>query len=346
MTIDNQYDISKSQRINIPFITNNEAMGEYDKGWGYSFVYSLVEIRDIFLMVRKYGVKSIPYFHENYVAGKVPYAKTVWRERRVLEILNALKNFGLIDKDYNVLKKDYFVDSSVGIPLTQSEKAIFKEIYLSYFRFREFFLLYMNPELLFSSKTEIQSITENSLVHNSNILYSFIENGNYVDSFFNQLVDNPVIYTVPELNVGGNKNGGVKRFWDVFISWGESLGLIEKFNMISVGCKLSNNKSFVCSYILSEKGITTSLLQYVREMYPGKRQIELSLLVFNLCVDYRVSSEAAKEFVINEYKANTDQISLVRTSEVFIKEKEFAKKEKVFYPKYKDSYISHIILRS
>lgn len=54
----------------------------------------------------------------------------------------------------------------------------------------------------------------------------------------------------------------------------------------------------------------------------------------------------AKEFIINEYKANTEQISLVRTSEVFIKEREFSKKEKVFYPKYKDSYISHIILRT
>jgi hypothetical protein len=326
-------------------MTNKEAFEEYEKGWGYSFVYSLTEIRDIFLMVKQHGVKSIPDFRESYVVGKVPYSKTKWEERRVLEILNSLINFGLIDKEYHILKSNYFADSSVGTPLTQSEKNIFKEIYLNYFRFKELLLLYMTPELLFSSKKEIQNITEYELVHNSNILYSFTEEGNYVDSFFIQLENNPLIYTIPECNKDGDKNGGVKRFWDVFMSWGENLGFLEKFNMNSVGCKLSNNKSFVCSYVLSDKGITISLPQYVKKIYPNKRSIDLSQLVFKLCIDFRVSCDEAKEFVINEYKNNTEQISLIRTSEVFIKEKEFSSKEKIFYPKYKDSYISHIILR-
>jgi hypothetical protein len=345
MTIDKYYDTTKSNRIDIPFMTNREAFEEYEKGWGYSFVYSLMEIRDIFLMVKQHGVKSIPDFRENYIVNKVPYSKTIWKERRVLEVLNALINFGLIDKEFHVLKPEYFADSSVGTPLTQIEKNIFKEIYLNYFRFKELFLLYINPELLFSSKKEIQNITKYNLIHDSNVLYSFMEQGSYVDSFFTKLEDNPVIYTIPELNKGGDKNGGVKRFWDVFMSWGESLGFLEKFNMASVGCRLSNNKSFVCSYVLSEKGITIPLLQYVKEKYPDKRSIDLSQLVFRLCIDYRVSCSNAKEFIINEYKANTEKISLVRTSEIFIKEKEFSQKEKVFYPKYKDSYISHIILR-
>jgi hypothetical protein len=116
--------------------------------------------------------------------------------------------------------------------------------------------------------------------------------------------------------------------------------------MISVGNKLSNNKSFVCSYVLSKDGITTSLLQFLKINYPNMRSIDLSQLTFQLCTNYRVSCNDAKEFIINEYKANTEQISLVRTSEVFIKEREFSQKEKVFYPKYKDSYISHIILRA
>lgn len=345
MTIDKLYDISKSKRIDIPFMTNKEAFEEYEKGWGYSFVYSLTEIRDVFLMVRQHGVKSIPDFLEKHVIDRIPYSKTKWKERRVLEILNALVNFGLIDKEYHILKPDYFVDSSAGTPLTQSEKNIFKEIYLNYFRFKELFLLYMNPELLFSNEKGIQNVMEYNLIHDSNILYSFMEQGNYVDSFFTQLEDNPTIYTIPEYNQDGDKNGGVKRFWDVFMSWGENLGFLEKFNMASVGCKLSNNKSFVCSYVLSEKGITTSLPQYLEEVYPNKRSIDLSQLVFKLCTDYRVSCDDAKEFIVNEYKANTEQISLVRTSEIFIKEREFSKKEKVFYPKYRDSYISHIILR-
>jgi hypothetical protein len=347
MTIDKYYDISKSKRINLPFMTNKEASEEYGKGWGYSFVYSLTEIRDVFLMVKQHGVKSLSHFTEHHIINnKIPYSKTKWEKRRVLEVLNALVNFGLIDKDYNVLRSDCFSDSSAGTPyLTSAEKSILKKIYLDYFRFKELFLLYINPILLLSTKKEIQNITEYNLVHNSNVLYSFTEGGKYVDSFFTQLEDNPLIYTIPELNKDKDKNGGVKRFWDVFIAWGENLGFLEKFNMLSLGCKLSNNKSFACSYILSEEGITTSLLQYVKDMYPHKRSIDLSQLVFNLCIDYRVSCEEAKNYILNEYKVNTEQISLVRTSEVFIKEREFSQKEKVFYPKYKDSYISNIIIR-
>jgi hypothetical protein len=345
MTIDKYYDITKSKRIEIPFMTNKEALEKYGKGWGYSFVYSLTEIRDIYLTVKQYKVESISHFRENYVVGKIPYSKTKWEERRVLEILNALINFELIDKEYRILKSDYFLDSSVGMPLSESDKNVFKDIYINYFRFKELFLLYINPELLFSSKSEIQNITEYNLTHNSNALYSFMEEGSYVDSFFTCLEDNPIIYTIPKQNKDGDKNGGVRRFWDVFMSWGENLGFIEKFNMASIGSKLSNKKSFVCSYILSKEGITTSLLRYLKKVYPDKRSIDLNQLVFKLCVDYRVSCNDAKDYIINEYKANTEQISLVRTSEVFIKEKEFSQKEKVFYPKYKDSYISHIILR-
>jgi hypothetical protein len=347
MTIDRYYDISKSKRVEIPFMTNREASTEYGKGWGYSFVYSLTEIRDVFLMLKQHGVKSLSHFTKNHIIDKIPHSKTEWEKRRVLEVLNALVNFGLIDREYNVIKSGYFSESSVGSPyLTSTEKSIFKEIYLNYFRFKELFLLYINPELLWSSKKEIENITEYNLTHNSNVLYSFIEKEKYVDSFFTQLKDNPSIYTIPELNQDRDKNGGVKRFWDVFISWGESLGFLEKFNMASIGCKLSNNKSFVCSYVLSEEGITTSLLQYIQEMYPNKRSIDLSQLVFNLCITYRVSCNDAKKFIIDEYKANTEQISLVRTSEIFIKEREFSLKEKVFYPKYKDSYISNIIIRT
>jgi hypothetical protein len=326
-------------------MTNRESLKEHKKGWGYSFVYSLTEIRDIFLTVKQHKVESIPHFRRNYVVNKIPYSKTKWEDRRVLEILNALINFKLIDKEYHILKPECFLGSSIGVPLSESDKNVFKEIYVNYFRFKELFLLYISPELFFSDKSAIQDITEENLIYCSHPLYSCMEEGGYVDSFFTNLEDNPVIYTIPEKNKDGDKNGGIKRFWDVFMSWGENLGIIEKFNMTSVGCKLSNNKSFVCSYILSEEGITMSLLQYLKTFYPGKRYIDLSQLVFKLCTDYRVSCNDAKDYVINEYKANTEQISLIRTSEVFIKEKEFSQKEKVFYPKYKESYISHIILR-
>jgi hypothetical protein len=345
MTIERYFDIKKSKRIDLPFMTNKEAREKYEKGWGYSYVYSLSEIKDIYLTLKKYGIKSISHFTDNYITDKVPYAKKKWNKRRVLEVLNSLINFDLIDKECH-FNTNYFSESAIGEPLSPQDKYVFRNIYFSYFRFKELFLLYINPELLLSKdKNQIQKLTEQDLTNNSNVLYSFINKKSYVDSFFTQLEDNPVIYTIPELNDDGDKNGGVKRFWDVFIKWGDDLGVLEKFNMNSMGYKLLNNKSFVCSYILSDIGINTSLLPYIEHKFPTNRSIDLSQLVFNLCIDYRVSCEDAKKFIIEEYKNNSEILSFVRTSEVFIKEKEFSEKEKIFYPKYKDSYISNIILR-
>ena len=67
MTRDKYYDLSKSERVDIPFMTSSEVFKKYDKGWRYSFVYSFTEIRDLFL-----------------------------------EILNPLINFGLINKAYEI----------------------------------------------------------------------------------------------------------------------------------------------------------------------------------------------------------------------------------------------------
>jgi hypothetical protein len=346
MTIEKYYDIKKSKRVELPFMTNREALQRYKKGWGYSFVYSLVEVRDIYLTLKRHGITSISQFTDNYVINKVPYIKKQWNKRRVLEVLNALINFDMIDSDYHALNKDDFYNSSIGEPLSTNDKAIFREIFFTYFRFKELLLLYINPDLLsVRDKNNLQNITEQDIISNSSMLFNFIEEGNYVDSFFKQLEDNPIIYTIPELNDDGDKNGGVKRFWDVFMKWGDDLGIMEKFNMNSIGCKLSNNKSFVCSYILSNRGITTSLPQYIENKFSDKRTIDLSQLIFELCIDFRVSCDDAKNYIIEEYKKNAELISLVRTSEVFIKRTDIKEGEKIFYPKYKDSYISNIILR-
>lgn len=345
MTIYRYYDIKNSERINIPFMSNNDAVLKFDKGWGYSYVYSFTELRDMFLAVKRHGVYSTTDFLKKHVENKIPFSKSKWTHRRVIEVLNALINFGLIDKEYKVINFNVFIESEIGGPLTQSDKEIFKDVFFNYFRFKELLLLYKNPQLLFSVEKEVDNINKYNIINDSKILFHFLGKDNYVNSFFLKLEDNPLIYVIPEFNNVGDKNSGVRRFWDVFISWGENLGILEKFNMTSVGCKLSNKRTFVCSYILSDKGITQPLLQFIKEFFPNKRSIDLSQLVFQLCTHFRVSVKYAKEYIINEYKRNSDIISLVRTSEIFIKEKEFSAKEKVFYPQYKDSFISHIILR-
>ena len=66
--------------------------------------------------------------------------------------------------------------------------------------------------------------------------------------YFYLFEDNPIIYTIPKQNKDGDKNGSVRRFWDVFMSWGENLGFIEKFNMASTGVLSNKNPLAVTFY--------------------------------------------------------------------------------------------------
>jgi len=88
-----------------------------------------------------------------------------------------------------------------------------------------------------------------------------------------------------------------------------------------------------------------SLIDFIKNNYPERKNIDLSLLIFTLCTIFRKSLSSTKDYIIEEYKRNKEYISLVRTSEVFIKSGKFAENSTVIYPKYKDSFISHLIIR-
>ena len=128
MTIDKYYDITKSKRIEIPFMTNKEALEKYGKV-GIFFCLFINYSRYIFDS-QQYKVESISHFRENYVVGKIPYSKTKWEERRVLEILNALINFELIDKEYRILSLT--ISSRWGC-LYLNQQKMSSKIYISLF---------------------------------------------------------------------------------------------------------------------------------------------------------------------------------------------------------------------
>lgn len=338
-------NISSSTIKTINFLSNKEGLDITGKGWSYSFVYSLVELRDIFFAIRKHGVNNgILAFTEQYVKSKIPYTKTSWDSRRVLEIVNALKNFGLISPhnylDTKVYSFDY--ESIPGSELTKNEKAIFTDIFFSYYRFKEIASLFIDPT--FDSDKRL-SITQESLLKKSHPLFSYISNKSYVDSFFNDLSDTPVIYKFPDKNQQGDNNSGLKRFWDVFISWGQQLNIIERFNMKNGGYKLSNGKTFSCSYFLADQTNTIDFHEFIKQNYFNETCIDIADLLLTLCLEHRIRIKYAQELFVDFYKCNKSSISLIRTSEIFIKEKDFSKNDKIFYPMYNDSFVSHIILR-
>ena len=65
-----------------------------------------------------------------------------WTNRNMLEIVNALKNFGLISIDENKPINVNLFDNKED-KLTEQDVRIFKDIYINYFRFREFHQLFI-----------------------------------------------------------------------------------------------------------------------------------------------------------------------------------------------------------
>ena len=107
-----------------------------EKGWSYSSVYFLEDIRDVYILYKACVYRTIEDIYD-----KIKEADTVngkqrkWTKRQVLEIVNALRNFGLLSLDGKTLKNVLF-ETEIGQPLSEKDKEIFVDIYLNYFRFK------------------------------------------------------------------------------------------------------------------------------------------------------------------------------------------------------------------
>ena len=250
--IDKRINITKSVRVALHFLSNEEAQTIMQKGWTLSFVYSLIELRDVYLAIKKNGHKGITYkdFSNKYLRGKIPYYKKEWDEkgRRYLEIRNALVNFGLLNAKTLEILGDYFDnDTMPGSPLTSQDETIFTDIYFKYFRFKEMASLFIDPE--YESLQRLH-VTEEQIINQSTPIFAFISQKGYTDTFFYNVKQNPNLYILQESTENNKYINGLKRFWDVFISWGIQLHLIEKFNMKNIGCTIGNNKTFTCNYFI------------------------------------------------------------------------------------------------
>ena len=110
------------------------------------------------------------------------------------------------------------------------------------------------------------------------------------------------------------------------------------------GFLLSDGKTFNACYF-----INTYCRINVREVLDTKfkRQllIDISMLVMEVCMCFRCSINDAQQAIINYYLEHPETVSLIRTSEIFIKETELNSNDRILYPKYKGSFISHIKIR-
>lgn len=331
-------NLKNSSSVEFPYFDENDAkrISEVNKGWSLSYVYNFSEIRDVYLFLKLHHFDNLNSFTNFCIGYKLPFVKTKWNKRRILEHLNALKNFLLIDSDYRIIR-DVFNESQIGQLVSKEDLVTFKEIYFTYFRFKEIFSWFINPTP--DSRYDfILNLDESQIVKNSKALFAFSNKSRFTDSFIYELEDDSTIYYINQM-----KNEDLMRFWDVFVKWGCELGVIEKFNLNNLNIR-THNKGLACSYVINTENKYFDLLSYVNENHKS-RYIYLPHLVLELAIKFRMRVKDIQEQIINQYKIHKDYMSFERTSEIFVKKQEIKLGDKIFFPKYNDSYISHLILR-
>lgn len=337
-------DITKARVKYLNLITDAEAWNIIHKGWSLSFVYSFQELRDVYLAFCKYGQDgTVADFSNKHVKGVIPAFRSNWDDngRRVLEIKNALINFGIMDQKTLNCKKGVFEAVEPGTPLSEADLRVFRNIFFNYFRFKEFSSLFISPEMITGEKL---SLTENQIIMHSGVLFYYVSAGTRVDTFFYTLKSPETLFMFP-LNDKGNVKGGFVRFWDMYLSWATQLGLIERLNMKRQDVLLSNGKSFSACYFINP-WCEVDVKSVLEDKFRRQLLIDISDLVMEICLRYRCCINIAQQSVIDYYLEFSDTVSLIRTSEIFIKETELNKNDRILYPKYKGSFVSHLKLRS
>lgn len=324
-----------NSKISILSYLNEEDAKEQSKakkGWSFSYVYHFSELKDIYLILKTTDYKRPKQIFENLKKLNLQYKKTPWEERRILEQINALKNFGLIDEN-NCVCKDEFKNSKIGDPINNEDLEVFKRIYFSYFRFKEMHSWFVNPNST-NRVNEILELTKDKAIENSKALFPFCLHSRFTDAFLTEVKDSSEIFCIEK------SNEDLMRFWDVYVKWGQSLDVLEKFSLKELDYELSKgNKSLSCVYLKRQYDNDFDLFTFIKQEYKSK-YIQVPKLIFKIAIKYRYSIEQIKKIIVDQSLANNNHISLQRTSEIFIRNK-----GKILFPKYRDSYISHLMIQ-
>lgn len=278
------------------------------KGWSYSFVYYLRDIKDIFLIYRSnLSIKTIPellkYCKDNDIHSE---SGKSWTNRGLLEIVNALVNFGFLTVDKQPL--DIRFTSGIGQELLPEDKIIFIGVFNTYFRFRQY-----RP--LFSEEI--------------GVTLAYMEN----KRFFNRFI-NPTTLTLYEI-----EGDLPTRYWDVFTKWGTALGLLNKCRIEGFDINLGELESLGVTWVQLTRPMPTefSVIKFMEDNMADKC-VYIPHLIYKLLVNLAYPIEQIKEKIITECSARADEYRLQTITEIFI-----LPSEKSLFPLVNDNYKSHIL---
>ncbi len=286
-----------------------------EKGWSYSSVYFLRDLKDVFLLYsQNENINSINDLYNLCVQANVKSENNKeWTPRNLLELVNALKNFDLLDKKTcKPLKADVF-DTEINEPLSYNDIEVFKCIYNHYFRFTEFHRLFQNNE-------EAPAI-----------IYAYMDDSRFFNRFIRP--DLNLLYCIED------DRKDVMRFWDVYTKWGTFLGVLNKCSLKSMDILVEDDKLYN-AYLLNritDIPIDFSVLNYMEEEI-GEQYVYIPFLEWKVITQYGFSLDGIKKKLIEECEQRSSEYRLQRTSAIFINNN-----EKNLFPEYNNTYMSHIL---
>ena len=312
-------DIAKSEHHK--FLSQEE--NNEGKKWSYSYVYFLEDLKVVYNLLCNDTTRTIPHLLNTCNSHNIiSKSGKKWTNRNLLEIVNALKNFGLISIDENrPINVNLF--SNKEDRLTEQDVKIFKDIYISYFRFREFHQLFINSE---------QQPSLDILYNESKPIYSFSSFGRFVNSF---MIDCANYEHIIEID---NKDSEIMRFWDVYIKWGETLGLIEKFPLKAWGIHfIPSVKSLNIVYYKKTMPRNYSIFDFIDNKFQAE-YIYIPDIIKLLITNERFALEDIKSKLIDECIKMPHRYRAQSTSAIFVQ-----KKEEFLFPLMGNTYITHLL---
>jgi len=316
-------EIKLKQAVAVPIIPQSEP--EEGKKWSYSFVYYLEDLRNIYRLYDENEIDSISTLLRICKEKEVKsWSGKEWNLRNLLEQVNALKNFKLLETGgAKVTKPGLFSGTTPVSPLSESEFAVFKEIYFNYFRFVEFHKLMAEDSVVISEDIMLR--------HSFPIMY-FMQDARFTNRF--------ILSLEPELTIAGitGEHADMMRFWDVYLKWGTSLNILRKYPIKPFGITTSPNvKGLSIAYFYNKMPDSFSVFDYMSEVMEGS-YLYIPDVVYAVMTDRRYSVEEIIARIAEESIVRYDIYRAQSTSAIFINEK-----ERFLFPKIGNTYITHLL---
>ena len=304
-----EFDIGKMNHIRFQPSPEKE-----DKGWSYSFVYYLQDLKSIYNIIyaEKRPVTTAELLTICQKLNIKSESGKQWTSRNLLEIVNALKNYDLLDLSTNMAKAGA-VFSSDSMNLTKKDLNVFRHIYLSYFRFSDFHRMF------------------NSIGNNPIIIYAFKDGQRFFNRFAR--IDNNEIYCIDD------SNQDTMRFWEVYTKWGETLWALNKCLASSLGIKITNplcKNVYVCN-LTHPLPNDFSICDYLQEKMHGSSYY-IPSIEWNLIQEYGFPVEAIKKKILQECSSKSHSFRLQKASFLTVDPEELK-----LFPICGNTYMSHIL---